>query len=73
MQRNSIDQLIRNLLGSISDVEAVIADLRTAKDEDGDLSEVNHAYGMDAVSRIHSVMDAIKADSIDADEANADS
>lgn len=57
---NLIDQMIKNLKGSISDIEAVIDDLEAAK-EDGDLSEVNEAYAREAVSRVHSVVDAIQA------------
>ena len=56
-----IEQMIDNLKGAISDIEAVIADLETAK-EDGDLSDVNLAYAQEAVSRTHSVIDAIKAE-----------
>ena len=55
-----IGQMIKNLKGSISDIEAVIDDLKTAK-EDGDLSDVNEEYALEAVSRVHSVVDAIRA------------
>ncbi len=60
MTTQEIDRLINNLKGSISDIEAVIEDLETAK-EDGDVSEVNFAYGQEAVSRTHAVMDEIRA------------
>ena len=56
-----IDQMINNLKGSISDIQAVIDDLETAKEHNGDLTDVNEAYARDAISRVHSVVDAINA------------
>lgn len=52
--------MIEKLQGSVSDIEAVIDDLVTAIEE-GDLSEVNEAYARQAVSRVHSVIDDIRA------------